>query len=398
MLKLSTAVRRLKPSPTLAIAAKAAQLKAEGVDVIDLSVGEPDLATPGFIQEGAIEAMRRGQTKYTPVDGTPALKAAIQKKFREENGLTFSLKELTVGNGAKQVLFNALLATLDQGDEVLIPAPYWVSYPDMVSFTGATPVMLPCPASQGFKLLPEQLERVIAPRTKWLILNSPSNPTGAVYSRQELQALAAVLERHPHVWVLSDDIYEHLVYEGSAFDTLVSVAPFLRGRTLTVNGLSKAYAMTGWRVGYGAGPEPLIKAMGTLQSQSTSNPCSISQAAACVALEYPDRVAFLASLKAHFQERRDLFVEELKQIPQLSFQIPAGAFYVYVGCESLLTAFASDQEIAAYLLEIARVAVVPGEAFGFSPYLRLSYATSPENLRLAAGRIRAALAALDPKR
>lgn len=394
VLKISAAMRRLKPSPTLAVAAKAAQLKAQGVDVIDLSVGEPDLPTPGFIQSGAIEAMGRGQTKYTSVDGTPALKAAIQKKFQEENNLEFSLQEITVGSGAKQVLFNALLATLDPEDEVLIPAPYWVSYPDMVLFTGATPVILPCPASQGFKLLPDQLERMITPRTKWLILNSPSNPTGAVYTRQELEALAEVLEKYPHVWVLSDDIYEHLTYEGSAFDTLASVAPFLKNRTLTVNGLSKAYAMTGWRIGYGAGPELLIKAMGTLQSQSTSNPCSISQAAACVALEHPDRVEFLASLKTCFQERRDLFIEVLRNIPQLSVQVPAGAFYLYVGCEALLASFASDQEIATYLLEAARVATVPGEAFGLSPYLRLSYATSVENIKTAAERIHAALAAL----
>lgn len=397
---LSHSIQRIKPSPTLAVAAQATTLKAQGKDVIDLSVGEPDFDTPEFIKEAAREAIQKGQTKYTAVDGTPALKQAIVQKFVRENGLTFSSRQISVGCGGKQVIFNALMTTLNPGDEVVIPAPYWVSYPDMTCFAGGIPVLLPCPQAQGFKLLPQDLEKAITPRTKWLIFNSPSNPTGATYTPDEIKALMTVLECHPHVWILSDDIYEHLLYDNQSFSTLGVLAPFLRDRLLTVNGVSKAYAMTGWRIGYGAGPESLIKAMATLQSQSTSNPCSIAQAAAAAALQ-GDAESLLQQARV-FEERRNGLFTLIQKLPGLSCpQVPGGAFYLYPSCAGLIGAVTpqgkkleTDQDVATYFLEAAEVSVVPGSAFGLSPHLRLSYATSLPRLEEACMRLEKAILAL----
>ncbi|OQW43127.1 MAG: aspartate aminotransferase [Proteobacteria bacterium SG_bin5] len=395
----SAALARIKPSPTLAVSARAAALKSEGVDVISLGAGEPDFDTPDFIKDAAIEAMRAGQTKYTEVDGTPALKAAIAEKFKRDNGLDYAPSQISVNVGGKHTLFNAMVATLDPGDEVIVPAPYWVSYPDVVLFAGGTPVVVPAGPNQRYKLLPEQLEAAITPRTKWLILNSPSNPTGAAYSADELRALGEVLLRHPHVWVFADDMYEHIVYDGFAFATIAAVVPELYARTLTVNGCSKAYAMTGWRIGFAGGAEWLIKAMAKLQSQSTSNPCSIAQAAAVAALTGDQ--GFLAERAAVFQARRDLVVAALDATPGLCCPRPEGAFYVYPDCSGLIgkttpqgQRLDDDQAIAAYLLESARVAVVPGAAFGLSPAMRLSYATSTEALSEACRRIHEACAAV----
>jgi len=398
-MKPSAALDRIKPSPTLAVTARAAQLKRDGVDVISLGAGEPDFDTPDFIKEAAIEALRRGETKYTDVDGTPALKAAVVEKFRRDNGLDYKTSQITVNVGGKQTLFNAMVATLDAGDEVIIPAPYWVSYPDVVLFAGGVPVVVAAGANQGYKLRPEQLEAAITPRTKWLILNSPSNPTGAAYSAEELQALGEVLQRHPHVWVFADDMYEHIVYDGFRFASIAAVVPALYERTLTVNGCSKAYAMTGWRIGFAGGAEWLIKAMAKLQSQSTSNPCSIAQAAAVAALTGDQ--SFLAERAAVFQARRDLVVAALDAVPGMRCPKPEGAFYVYPDCAGLIgkrtpqgAVLESDTDIAAYLLDHARVAVVPGAAFGLSPALRLSYATSTEALTEACRRIHEACAAV----
>ena len=398
-MKPSAALDRIKPSPTLAVTARAAQLKREGVDVISLGAGEPDFDTPDFIKEAAIEALRRGETKYTDVDGTPALKAAVVEKFRRDNGLDYKTSQITVNVGGKQTLFNAMVATLDAGDEVIIPAPYWVSYPDVVLFAGGVPVVVAAGANQGYKLRPEQLEAAITPRTKWLILNSPSNPTGAAYSAEELQALGEVLQRHPHVWVFADDMYEHIVYDGFRFASIAAVVPALYERTLTVNGCSKAYAMTGWRIGFAGGAEWLIKAMAKLQSQSTSNPCSIAQAAAVAALTGDQ--SFLAERAAVFQARRDLVVAALDAVPGMRCPKPEGAFYVYPDCAGLIgkrtpqgAVLESDTNIATYLLDHARVAVVPGAAFGLSPALRLSYATSTEALTEACRRIHEACAAV----
>ena len=398
-MKPSAALDRIKPSPTLAVTARAAQLKREGVDVISLGAGEPDFDTPDFIKDAAIEALRRGETKYTDVDGTPALKAAVVEKFRRDNGLDYKTSQITVNVGGKQTLFNAMVATLDAGDEVIIPAPYWVSYPDVVLFAGGVPVVVAAGANQGYKLRPEQLEAAITPRTKWLILNSPSNPTGAAYSAEELQALGEVLQRHPHVWVFADDMYEHIVYDGFRFASIAAVVPALYERTLTVNGCSKAYAMTGWRIGFAGGAEWLIKAMAKLQSQSTSNPCSIAQAAAVAALTGDQ--SFLAERAAVFQARRDLVVAALDAVPGMRCPKPEGAFYVYPDCAGLIgkrtpqgAVLESDTNIATYLLDHARVAVVPGAAFGLSPALRLSYATSTEALTEACRRIHEACAAV----
>lgn len=395
----SAALDRIKPSPTLAVTARAAALKRAGVDVISLGAGEPDFDTPDFIKEAAIAAIRAGQTKYTDVDGTPALKAAIAQKFARDNGLSYTPAQITANVGGKHTLFNAMVATLNAGDEVIIPAPYWVSYPDVVLFAGGTPVVIAAGADQHYKITPDQLEAAITPRTKWLILNSPSNPTGAAYSAAELRALGAVLLRHPHVWVFADDMYEHISYDGFAFATIAAVVPELYPRTLTVNGCSKAYAMTGWRIGFAGGAEWLIKAMAKLQSQSTSNPCSIAQAAAVAALTGDQ--SFLAERAAAFQARRDLVVAALNAIPGLRCPTPAGAFYVYPDCSGLIgkrppggAPIADDNALATYLLEEARVAVVPGAAFGFSPAMRLSYATSSEVLREACRRIHQACAAL----
>jgi aspartate aminotransferase len=389
---LSTSLDRIKPSPTIAVTQKARELQAAGHDVIGLGAGEPDFDTPDFIKDAAIAAIRAGDTKYTAVDGTPALKQAVIGKFKRENGLTYTADQISVGTGAKQVLYNALLATLNLGDEVIVPAPYWVSYPDIVLLGGGTPVIVPCSAENGFKLQPDDLRRAITPRTKWLILNSPSNPTGAAYSEADLTALAAVLNEHPQVYILSDDIYEHLVFDGFRFATIASVAPELLSRTLTLNGVSKAYAMTGWRIGYGAGPAPLIKAMAKLQSQSTSNPSSVSQAAATAALNGPQD--FLGVFRESFTARRNLVVERLNAIPGLSCRTPDGAFYVYPSCAGLMgkktpggRVLGSDSDVVAYLLEEALVAVVQGEAFGLSPFFRISYATATDLLEKACDRI-----------
>jgi aspartate aminotransferase len=396
---LSAAIQRINPSPTIAITNKAATLKAEGRDVIGLAAGEPDFDTPDFVKEAAIAAIRAGQTKYTAVDGTPELKKAIQAKFKRDNNLDYGLDQITVNSGGKHTIFNALLATLDVGDEVLIPAPYWVSYPDIVQLAGATPVILPCGIDQGFKLLPAQLEAAITPRTKWLIFNSPSNPTGAAYTRAELAALGAVLERAPHVLVMADDMYEHIVYDDFDFGTLAEVTPALFDRTLTVNGASKAYAMTGWRIGFAGGPAWLIKAISKLQSQSTSNPCSISMAATVAALNGDQ--SFLKERNAAFQRRRDLVVSMLNQTPGLICPRPEGAFYVYPDCAGLIgkrtpagKVLTNDEDVAGYFLESEGVAVVHGAAFGGSPAFRISYATADAVLEDACQRIQRAVGAL----
>jgi len=389
----------IKPSPTIAVTQKARELKAAGRDVIGLGAGEPDFDTPENIKDAAIAAIRRGDTKYTPVDGTPALKAAISGKFKRENGLDYQEDQITVGSGGKQVIYNALLATVEQGDEVIVPAPYWVSYPDIALLCGGKPVIVPCSQNNLFRLRPEDLEAAITPKTKWLILNSPSNPTGAVYSAAELKALGEVLLKHPHVWVLTDDMYEHVLYDGREFATIAQVEPRLYERTLTVNGVSKAYCMTGWRIGYGGGPSPLIKAMAKLQSQSTTNPSSISQAAAVEALNGPQH--FIAEHNKVFRERRDLVVRMLNQAPGLACSTPEGAFYVYPSCAGAIgkktpqgKPIANDSDFVTYLLEAEGVAAVQGAAFGQSPFFRISYATSTEALHEACTRIKRACAAL----
>jgi aspartate aminotransferase len=389
----------IKPSPTIAVTSLARELKAAGRDVIGLGAGEPDFDTPDPIKDAAIAAIHAGQTKYTAVDGTPELKAAVAAKFKRENGLEFGLSEISVGTGGKQIIYNALMATLDPGDEVVIPAPYWVSYPDMVLLAGGTPVFVTCPDQTGFKLRPEDLEAAITPRTKWLILNSPSNPTGAAYTEAELRELLAVLVRHPQVWLLTDDIYEHLVYDDFRFVTPLAVEPRLRSRCLTMNGVAKAYAMTGWRIGYAGGPAELIRAMAIVQSQSTSNPCSISQAATVAALNGPQD--FLPGWVATFKQRRDLVVDLLNQAAALRCHRPEGAFYVYPSCAGAIGrrtpggALLTDSEgFARYLLESAGVAVVHGAAFGMDPYFRISYATSTALLDEACHRIIRACEAL----
>lgn len=388
----SAALRRVKASPTVAISAQARALKAQGVDVIALSAGEPDFDTPDNIKAAAIKAIQDGVTKYTDPDGTPELKAAICAKLKRENGLDYKPSQVHVAPGGKPVIYNALLATLSPGDEVLIPAPYWVSYPDMALLAGGEPVIVSTTVEDGFRLKPEALERAITPRTKWLILNSPSNPTGAAYSEADLKAIAEVLLRHPQVWVLTDDMYEHLLYDGHKFFTIAQVEPRLYDRTLTMNGVSKAYAMTGWRIGYGAGPEPLIKAMGKVISQTTSNPSSISQAAAVEALNGPQD--FIPERAAHFEKRRDLVVSMLNQASGLKCPKPEGAFYVYPSCEGLLgkttpagKVIETDEDFAKELLAAEAVAVVHGAAFGLSPFFRISYATSSEVLEDACTRI-----------
>ena len=389
----------IKPSPTIAVTQKARELKAAGRDVIGLGAGEPDFDTPENIKDAAIAAIRRGDTKYTPVDGTPALKAAISGKFKRENGLDYQEDQITVGSGGKQVIYNALLATVEQGDEVIVPAPYWVSYPDIALLCGGKPVIVPCSQNNLFRLRPEDLEAAITPKTKWLILNSPSNPTGAVYSAAELKALGEVLVKHPHVWVLTDDMYEHVLYDDHEFATMAQVEPRLYERTLTVNGVSKAYCMTGWRIGYGGGPSPLIKAMAKLQSQSTTNPSSVSQAAAVEALNGPQH--FIAEHNKVFRERRDLVVRMLNQAPGLACSTPEGAFYVYPSCAGAIgkktpqgKPIANDSDFVTYLLEAEGVAAVQGAAFGQSPFFRISYATSTEALHEACTRIKRACAAL----
>lgn len=396
---IASRLARIKPSPTLSITAKAAELKAQGRDIIGLGAGEPDFDTPDHIKEAARRAMARGETKYTPVNGTAVLRHAIADKFRRENGLEFGLDEIAVGSGAKQVIFDAMMATLNPGDEVIIPAPYWVSYPDIVLLADGRPVIVECREADGFKLRAEALEAAITPKTKWLILNSPGNPTGAAYGRDEIKALTDVLLRHGHVWLMTDDIYEHLVYDGFEFVTALAVEPGLRKRTLTVNGVSKAYAMTGWRLGYGGGPKELISAMIKIESQSSTHPCSISQAAAVEALTGPQD--FIAERNAVFRERRDLVVELLNEVDGLSCRKPDGAFYVYPSCAGVIgkttpkgARIMGDGDYIAYLLEAEGVAAVQGEAFGLSPYFRISYATATEALAEACARIKRATEAL----
>ncbi len=396
---LNQAVRRIRPSATLAVTARAAELKAAGRDVIALGAGEPDFDTPDHIKEAAIAAIRRGETKYTKVDGTPALKEAVIAKFRRENGLDYGPEEVIVSSGGKQVIFNALAASVDPGDEVIIPAPYWVSYPEIVAFAGGVPRIVETAIADGFKLSPAALEAAITPKTKWLIFNSPSNPTGAAYTADEMRALGEVLARHPQVHVLSDEIYEHLTYDDFAFTSFAAANPDLFDRVLTVNGVSKAYAMTGWRIGYAGGPKPLVRAMAKIQGQSTSNPCSIAQAAARAALTGPQ--AFLADWRRTFAERRDLVVERLSAIPGITCRRPEGAFYVFPELAGLIgrktpagRTLEDDLAIAQWLLEEAEVAVVPGTAFGASPYMRISYATATALLEEACRRIAAAVGRL----
>jgi aspartate aminotransferase len=388
----SAALRRIAPSATIAISAKARALKAAGRDVIALSAGEPDFDTPDNIKNAAIEAIKAGKTKYTDPDGMPELKAAICAKFKRENGLEYKPSQIHVAPGGKPVIYNALVATLNPGDEVIIPAPYWVSYPDMTLLAGGTPVSVETTAESGFKITPAALEAAITPKTKWLIINSPSNPSGGAYSRAELQAIAEVLLRHPQVWVLTDDMYEHLVFDDFEFTTIAQVEPNLYDRTLTMNGVSKGYSMTGWRIGYAGGPEPLIKAMGKMISQTTSNPCSISQWAALEALNGTQD--FIKPNAKLFQERRDLVVSMLNQATGLHCPTPEGAFYVYPSCAGLIGKTApsgkvieSDEDFATELLESEGVAVVHGAAFGLSPFFRISYATSNDVLEDACSRI-----------
>ncbi len=390
---------KIKPSPTIAMTTKAAELKAAGKDVIGLGAGEPDFDTPAHIIEAAYEAMKKGQTRYTPVDGTPALKDAIIAKFKRDNNLTYERAQITVGTGGKQVLYNALMASCNPGDEVIFAAPYWVSYVDMAVLAEATPVIVECKIENQFKLQPADLDAAITPRTKWVILNSPSNPTGAAYTYDEMKALTDVLLKHPHVWVMSDDIYEHLVYDGFKFYTPAQVEPKLYDRTLTVNGVSKAYAMTGWRIGFAGGPKDLIKAMANVQSHSTSNPSSVSQAAAVAALNGDH--GFLKGWCDTYKSRRDMVVSMLNECEGLSCPVPEGAFYVYPSCAGCIgkttpdgKTIQNDEDFVTYLLETVGVAAVHGEAFGLSPYFRISYATSTEALKEACTRIQRACAAL----
>ncbi|RCW83389.1 pyridoxal phosphate-dependent aminotransferase [Paracoccus lutimaris] len=391
---LSQTLARVKPSPTIAMTGRAQQLAAEGKDIITLSAGEPDFDTPEHIRDAAKAAIDAGHTRYTAVDGMPALKRAICDKFARENGLDYSPAQVSVGTGGKQILYNALMATLNPGDDVIIPAPYWVSYPDMVLLAGGTPVIVPAGMEAGYRITPEQLEAAITPRTKWLILNSPSNPSGAGYGADHMRALTDVLMRHPHVWVLSDDIYEHLVFDDFRFVTPAQIEPGLKDRTLTMNGVSKSYAMTGWRIGYGAGPEVLIRAMAKLQSQSTSNPSSIGQYAALAALNGPQD--YIETSRAIFQRRRDLVVAALNDCPGISCPVPQGAFYVYPSIHALIgktsaggTVIKDDEAFATALLDETGVAVVFGAAFGLSPHFRVSYATSEAVLADACARIKA---------
>jgi aspartate aminotransferase len=393
-------VNGIAVSEILQIAAKAARLKATGRPVIVLGQGEPDFDTPDNIKEAACRAIAAGATKYTPLDGTPELKRAVQRKFSVENGLEFDITEITIAPGGKQIIYNAFMATLNAGDEVILAAPFWTSYADIVTIADGKPVPVPCREANGFRLAADELEAAITPRTRWLLLNSPSNPSGATYSARDLQALAEVLRRHPNVWLLSDDIYEHLVYdEDKPFATMLQVAPDLRGRTLTMNGVSKAYAMTGWRIGYAAGPKELVKAMAIVQSQSSSNPCSISQMAAVEALTGPQEI--LASRRAAFKTRRDLVVAMINEAKGLTCRTPEGAFYVYPGCAGVLglgtpqgIVLKDDRDFCDYLLEAADVAVVPGTCFGLAPHFRISYAASIDSLKEACTRIQAACMAL----
>ena len=389
---ISDSLKRIKPSPTIAVTQKARELRAAGKDVIGLGAGEPDFDTPDNIKEAAIKAIKTGDTKYTAVDGTPILKQAIVDKFKRENNLNYTPDQITVGAGGKHVIYNLMMATLNKGDEVIIPAPYWVSYPDIVLLAGATPIVVECSEEQGFKLTAKDLEAAITNNTKWVILNSPSNPTGACYSEQEIKNLAHVLKRKPHVNVLSDDIYEHIIYEGFKFFTIAQI-PELKNKVVTMNGVSKSYAMTGWRIGYAAGDKEVIKAIAKIQSQSTTNPSSISQAAAVEALNGKQEFIPIRSLA--FQERRDFVVNSLNAIDGINCLKPDGAFYVFPNCKELIgkkdkngKKLESDTDFVQSLLENNNVAVVQGSAFGLDGFFRISYATSMKNLEKAMGRIK----------
>jgi len=385
---VSNSLKRIKPSPTIAVTSKAREMRAAGKDVIGLGAGEPDFDTPDNIKDAAIEAIKRGETKYTAVDGTPKLKKAIQGKFTRENNLSYELDQISVGTGGKQVLYNIFMATLNPGDEVIIPAPYWVSYPDMVLLAGGKPKIVKCSEKNEFKITPDELKKAIGKKTKWLIINSPSNPTGSCYTRSEIEELSKILIKNKNVYILSDDIYEHITYDDFKFFTIAQIKA-LKDRTLTMNGVSKSYSMTGWRIGYGAGPKDIIKAVAKIQSQSTTNPSSISQAAAVEALNGTQD--FIKTRSDSFKERRDYVVETLNSINGLSCLKPSGAFYVFPNCKKLLgkkTKLKTDKEFVEKLLEKAEVAVVQGSAFGLDGYFRISYATSMENLKKALDRIK----------
>ena len=393
MVELSHSIKRIKPSATMAVTQKARELKAAGKDIIGLGAGEPDFDTPENIKKAAIQAINAGDTKYTPVDGTPELKKAIKAKFKRENNLDYELDEISVGTGGKQIIFNAFAVSLNESDEVIIPAPYWVTYPDVVNYFNGKPIFVQCGEESGFKITPQQLENTINQSTKWFILNSPSNPTGSCYTKNELLELANVLKKYPHVNIMTDDLYEHLIYDDNEFHTFASIAPELKERILTLNGVSKAYAMTGWRIGYAGGNASLIKAMGKLQSQSTSNPTSISQAAAVEALNGDN--SFIAERAKVFKGRRDFLINEFTSMNGITCRVPEGAFYVFPSCKEVIgkvdesnNKITNDEEFTTSLLEHAGVAVVQGSAFGLEGYFRISYATSDENLKNACVRMR----------
>ena len=393
MVELSHSIKRIKPSATMAVTQKARELKAAGKDIIGLGAGEPDFDTPENIKKAAILAINDGDTKYTPVDGTPELKKAIKAKFKRENNLDYELDEISVGTGGKQIIFNAFAVSLNESDEVIIPAPYWVTYPDVVNYFNGKPIFVQCGEESGFKITPQQLENTINQSTKWFILNSPSNPTGSCYTKNELLELANVLKKYPHVNIMTDDLYEHLIYDDNEFHTFASIAPELKERILTLNGVSKAYAMTGWRIGYAGGNANLIKAMGKLQSQSTSNPTSISQAAAVEALNGDN--SFIAERAKVFKGRRDFLINEFTSMNGITCRVPEGAFYVFPSCKGVIgkvdesnNKITNDEEFTTSLLEHAGVAVVQGSAFGLEGYFRISYATSDENLKNACVRMR----------
>ena len=388
---VSNSLKRIKPSPTLAVTQKAREMRDAGKDVIGLGAGEPDFDTPDNIKEAAIDAIRRGETKYTAVDGTPKLKKAIQSKFSRENNLSYELNQISVGTGGKQIIYNAFMATLNPGDEVIIPAPYWVSYPDMVLLAGGKPKIIQCSEKNEFKIKPKELKKVISKKTKWLIINSPSNPTGSCYTEEELEELSEILIKNKRIYILSDDIYEHITYDGFKFFTIAQI-DVLKDRTLTMNGVSKSYSMTGWRIGYGAGPKEIIKAMAKIQSQSTTNPSSISQAAAVEALNGTQE--FIKTRTESFKERRDFVVKSLNKIKGLTCFKPNGAFYVFPNCKSCLNKkdiknnkIKTDKDFVESLLENAGIAVVQGSAFGLPGFFRISYATSMENLQKALAKI-----------
>lgn len=392
---IAARLNRIKPSPSSMAGLRARELRRAGRDIIGLTTGEPDFDTPPNVCEAVMRAMAASKTKYTDVGGTPELKAAVAAKFLRDNELAYRPDEIIVSTGGKQIIFNALMCTLEAGDEVIVPAPYWVSYPDITRLADGQPVVVTCRPEHGFKLRAEDLERAITPRTRWLVLNAPNNPSGATYTREELQELAEVLLRHPHVWVMSDDIYEHVLYDGRRFHTIAQVEPALKDRTLTINGVSKAYAMTGWRIGYGGAPAALVKAMIKLQSQSTSNPSSIGQAAAQEALNGPQD--FIAERTRIFQQRRDRVVAELNRIPGIQCHLPEGAFYVYPSCAGVIgkktpegQVIASDADFEMHLLESQNLAVLQGDAYGLSPFFRISFATSMETLDEGCRRLRVA--------